>query len=157
GPYQKLYSLDPLSSRLYQEVFSKESLLCLLRRDLPQFPAERVRQLNHHLAHAASAYFTSGWDECLTVVIDGMGEAHSVSVFHAHDGKLDKIYQLPAQDSIGVLYSLVTLHLGFDFNADEYKIMGLAPYGDPGRFRAFFEETVELRPDGGIRIPILRL
>ena len=59
-------------------------------------------------------------------------------------------------DSIGILYSLVTLHLGFDFNADEYKIMGLAPYGDPARFRAFFEEAVELRDDGSVRIPILR-
>src|SRR2546428_372948 len=60
-------------------------------------------------------------------------------------------------DSIGILYSLVTLHLGFDFNADEYKIMGLAPYGDPERFRPFFAEHVKLMPGGAIRIPILRL
>jgi carbamoyltransferase len=62
-----------------------------------------------------------------------------------------------ANDSIGILYSLVTLHLGFDFNSDEYKIMGLAPYGDPARFRPFFEQVVELRDDGSIRIPILKL
>src|SRR5262249_39982933 len=54
-------------------------------------------------------------------------------------------------------YSLVTLHLGFDFNSDEYKIMGLAPYGDPGRFRPFFEDAVRLQIDGSIRIPILHL
>src|SRR5207253_6345454 len=106
--------------------------------------------------HAASAYHTSGWDECLVVVIDGMGEAHSVSVYHAHDRLLDLIFQIAAQGSIGILYSLVTLHLGFDFNADEYKIMGLAPYGDPERFRGFFEEAVELLPDGGVRIPLVR-
>lgn len=157
GPYQKLYSLDPLTTGLYREVFSKEALLALVARDLPRLSPERVYRVNHHLAHAASAYFTSGWDECLTVVIDGMGEAHSLTVFHAHDGKLDKVHQLPAQDSIGILYSLVTLLLGFDFNADEYKIMGLAPYGDAERFRAFFDKVVELRPDGSIRIPILRL
>src|SRR6266480_516384 len=62
-----------------------------------------------------------------------------------------------ALDSIGILYSVVTLHLGFDFNADEYKIMGLAPYGDAERFCRFFESAVELEPDGGIRIPLLRV
>src|SRR5438034_9872783 len=86
-----------------------------------------------------------------------MGEAHSVSVYCARDGRLDLIFQVAAQDSIGILYSLVTLHLGFDFNADEYKIMGLAPYGDPERFRRFFEEGVELLSDGGICIPLLRM
>ncbi|HZF40286.1 MAG TPA: carbamoyltransferase N-terminal domain-containing protein, partial [Blastocatellia bacterium] len=157
SPYQKFYSLDPISAQFYRKVLSKEALLALARRDLHGFSAERAHRVNHHLAHAASAYFTSGWDECLVVVIDGMGEAHCVTVFHGHDGKLERIHQLPAQDSIGILYSLVTLHLGFDFNADEYKIMGLAPYGDAERFRSFFNETVELRADGKIRIPILRL
>ena len=50
----------------------------------------------------------------------------------------------------------MTLHLGFDFNSDEYKVMGLAPYGDPARFREFFEEAVELCLDGTIRIPMLQ-
>src|ERR1041385_1833153 len=56
-----------------------------------------------------------------------------------------------------ILYSLVTLHLGFDFNSDEYKIMGLAPYGDPTRFRSFFDQAVQLCPSGSVKIPILRL
>ncbi len=154
--YQKLYSLDPITAKLYHEVFSREALLKFVERDFPGFPAERVHNVSHHLAHAASAYFTSGWDECLVVVIDGMGEAHSVTVYHAHDGKLDVVHRLSSADSIGVLYSLVTLHLGFDFNSDEYKIMGLAPYGNPERFGSFFEQTVQLR-DGSIRIPILKL
>src|SRR5205807_2323655 len=89
--------------------------------------------------------------------VDGMGEVQSASVYHAHDGKLEKLREVSARDSIGILYSVVTLHLGFDFNADEYKIMGLAPYGNPARFRPFFEQTVELREDGTIRIPLLRL
>ena len=156
-PYQKLYQLDPLSQRLYREVLSKEALLALIGRDLPGFPTSRVHQVGHHLAHAASAYYTSGWDECLVVVVDGMGEAHSVSLYHACGGRLELIQQLTATDSIGILYSVVTLHLGFDFNADEYKIMGLAPYGDRERYRSFFEQAVELLDDGTFRIPILRL
>src|SRR5262249_31617963 len=74
GLYKKFYSLDPLGAQLYREVLSNEALLALAQRDMPQLPAERVHRVNHHLAHAASAYFTSGWDECLTAVIDGMGE-----------------------------------------------------------------------------------
>jgi carbamoyltransferase len=156
-PYQKLYQHDPCSQQLYRDVFSKEALLALIERDLSGFPVSRVHQVGHHLAHAASAYYTSGWDECLVVVIDGMGEAHSVSIYHARGGRLELIHQLTATDSIGVLYSLVTLHLGFDFNADEYKIMGLAPYGDRERYRAFFDQAVEFLDDGTFRIPILRL
>src|SRR5881398_2825730 len=157
APYRGVYALDPVSHDLYRDVYSREALLALVARDFPGVPPERVRQVAHHAAHAASAYFTSGWDECLVIVIDGMGEAQSASVYHARDGNLDRIFQIGAPDSIGILYSVVTLHLGFDFNADEYKIMGLAPYGNPARFRPFFEQTVELREDGTIRIPLLRL
>src|SRR4029077_879709 len=76
---------------------------------------------------------------------------------HAYGGKMEKLCEISARDSIGVLYSVVTLHLGFDFNADEYKIMGLAPYGNPARFRSFYERAVELRDDGTIRIPLLHM
>jgi carbamoyltransferase len=157
SPFRQLYTLDPDSSELYQRVFSKEALVRQVQRCFPHFPAEKVQPVGHHLAHAASAAFTSGWNDCLVVVNDAMGEVQSLTVFQYCDGELKKLREISANDSIGLLYSLVTLHLGFDFNSDEYKIMGLAPYGDPARFRFFFEKTVELRPDGLIRIPILRL
>jgi len=155
-PYRKLFSLDPASERLYSEVYSRDALLACLHRDFPNFPAERVHQVNHHLAHAASAFYTSGWDDCLVVVADGMGEAHGVSVYSGSRTGLQPLANMPALDSIGILYSLVTLHLGFDFNSDEYKIMGLAPYGDARRFRPFFKDTVQLCPEGRIRVRILR-
>lgn len=60
-----------------------------------------------------------------------MGEVQSLSVYDFHDGEFDKIREFGANDSIGTLYSLVTMHLGFDFNSDEYKIMGLAPSAYP--------------------------
>ena len=157
APYRGLYAGDEVSADLYNKVFSRDALLAQVRRDLPGFPIEKVHQVGHHLAHAASAAYTSGWDECLVVVNDAMGEIESLSVYDFHDGELEKIRTVAANDSIGILYSLVTLHLGFDFNSDEYKIMGLAPYGDPARFRKFFEEAVELCPDGSIRIPMLKL
>lgn len=157
APYALAYSMDPVSAARYREVYSPEAFLDQIERHLKHYPADRVYGVSHHVAHAASAYFTSGWDDCLVVVVDGMGEVHGASVYHGRDGELVKIHQTSASDSIGILYSLVTLHLGFDFNADEYKIMGLAPYGDPERFRPFFDTAVILRENGGIRIPLLKM
>jgi carbamoyltransferase len=156
-PYRNLYTGDEVLTDLYDKVFSREALLAQMRRELPSFPLTNVHHVSNHLAHAASAAYTSGWDECLVVVNDGRGETESISVFRFSDDKLEKIHAIDANDSIGTLYSLVALHLGFDFNSDEYKVMGLAPYGDPARYRKFFEDAVELCPDGSIRIPILGL
>jgi carbamoyltransferase len=157
APYRDLYLRDEVSAKLYNKVFSREALLAQVRRDLPGFPEEKVFSVGHHIAHAASAAYTSGWDECLVVVNDAMGEIESLSVYDFEDGYLEKIHTVGANDSMGILYSLVTLHLGLDFNSDEYKIMGLAPYGKPARFRKFFKQAVELRDDGSIRIPMLKL
>jgi len=157
APFREIFSLDPLSAQLYKEVYSRDALLGQLRKHFSAFPGERFHPVGHHIAHAASAAWTSGWEECLIVVNDAMGEVQSLSVYHFSDNKFKKLCEIPANDSIGILYSLVTMHLGFDFNSDEYKIMGLAPYGAPQRFREFFEKAVELRADGSIRIPLLRM
>jgi carbamoyltransferase len=157
APYEEIYSLDPVSGQLFDEVFSREALLDRLEEFAPEFPEENVHQVSHHLCHAASASLVSGWDECLTVIIDAMGETQGASIYHTRNGEIHRIAEISANDSIGILYSLVTLHLGFDFNSDEYKIMGLAPYGDPRRYEPIFNEMVELRPGGGVRIPVLRL
>ena len=156
-PYAAVYAADEVSRDQFREVYSREALLSLVHRDLPGFADDRVHHVTHHLAHAASAFHTSGWAECLTIVVDGMGEAQSATVYLAKNGRLRRMFQVSARDSIGILYSLVTLHLGFDFNADEYKIMGLAPYGDPARYRKFFREAVELQPEGRMHIPLLRM
>ena len=157
APYRAIYEFEPVSGELYREALCREAFVSRVRGAFPEFPVERIEHVDHHLAHAASAYLTSGFEECLVMVIDGMGEVHGVSVYHARDGRLDPVHRIFATDSIGIFYSVVTLHLGFDFNSDEYKIMGLAPYGDPERFRAFFDEAVVLGRDGGWQIPPLKL
>ena len=158
GPYGAIYSLDPISSELHRDVLSREAFARHVRNALPELPPERIHHVDHHLAHAASAYLTSGWDECLVVVVDGMGEAHGATVYRARNGQLEPLHRIAAADSIGIFYSLVTFHLGFDFNADEYQVMGLAPYGEPSRFSQFFEHAVTLREgDGGWQIPLLHL
>lgn len=106
--------------------------------------AERFRPVRHHVAHAESALAPSGFDRALVVVSDGMGEAESLSVFRAggSDGgdHLELLHTVPIAASLGILYSIATRFLGFQFNNDEYKVMGLAPYGDPERFRPVFSK-----------------
>jgi carbamoyltransferase len=157
APYRAMYALDPISKELYREVLSRETFARRVQNALPDLPQERIEHVDHHLAHAASAYYTSGWDSCMVAVIDGMGEAHGASIYRAAEGQLQPVHRIGAADSIGIFYSVVTLHLGFDFNSDEYKIMGLAPYGDPERHREFFAQAVKLRADGGWDIGALKL
>jgi len=154
-PYRMNYLRTPQQTCAYEEVYSRAAILKAVQEHLPGFPEDRVHHVDHHLSHAASAYYTSGWDDCAVLVMDGMGEVDSVSGYRGRDGKLFPLFRVHARDSIGILYSLITFHLGFDFNADEYKIMGLAPYGDPERFREFFKREVILGPGASIRIPML--
>ena len=108
APYRALYSLDPVSKELYSDVLSHEAFAAQVSRALPGYPGDRVGHVDHHLAHAASAYFTSGWDECLVVVIDGMGEAHGATVYEARGGRLEPVHRVSAANSLGILYSIVT-------------------------------------------------
>ena len=100
----------------------------------------RVRFVGHHLAHAISAYAYSGFDDAAVVVMDGRGASEATSIWHGKDGKLDHVLTIPFPDSVGYFYSEFTEYLGFQRNSDEWKVMGLAPYGKPGvNLRVFIE------------------
>src|SRR5262245_50057943 len=81
APYEAAWRIDPSSGGMYGAVFSRAALLAEVRRHFPGFPESRVHNVSHHLAHAASAYYTSGWNDCLTIVVDGMGEVHAATVY----------------------------------------------------------------------------
>lgn len=155
-PYRWLYSKAPYTRELYRRVLSHGALSSNVLRDLPDFPADRIVSVDHHLSHAASVYLLSGWSDSLVLVIDGMGEISCASAYVGEGGSLRRIGRMSAANSIGILYSLVTHHLGFAFNADEYKVMGLAPYGDPKSYAKFFRDEVRLT-ERGVDIPLLKL
>jgi carbamoyltransferase len=92
----------------------------------------RMRFVDHHLAHALSAYPYSGFDDAAVVIMDGRGAWEATSIWHGHDKKLDHVLTIPTPDSVGLFYSEFTEYLGFQRNSDEWKVMGLAPYGRPG-------------------------
>ena len=92
---------------------------------------DKIFTLNHHLSHAASAFFASGFKDALIITFDGVGEFETITVWEGKDLDLKKIdsYELP--DSLGLFYSAFTSFLGFEVNEGEYKVMGMAPYGTP--------------------------
>ena len=92
----------------------------------------RFRYVDHHLAHALSAYAYSGFDDAAVVVMDGRGAWEATSIWHGHDGRIDHVLTLNWPDSLGLFYAQFTGFLGFVPNSDEWKVMGLAPYGQPG-------------------------
>ncbi|MFI5058735.1 MAG: carbamoyltransferase [Candidatus Acidiferrales bacterium] len=97
----------------------------------------RMRFMDHHLAHALSAYAYSGFSEAAVVVMDGRGAWEATSIWQGRRGRLEHVLTIPFPDSVGFFYSQFTAYLGFQPNTDEWKVMGLAPYGHRG---------VDLRP-----------
>ncbi|MFD8781618.1 carbamoyltransferase [Kitasatospora sp. NPDC059599] len=147
---------SPYSSARFREVYSTESQLALAEKFLPGRPwADRFRPVPHHLAHAASTFYPSGFEDSLIVVSDGMGESESLTVAVGRGESIEVLHTIPAMHSVGILYSLVTHHLGFVPFMDEYKVMGLAPYGDPQRYYDRFATMVRLREDGTYTVPVL--
>jgi carbamoyltransferase len=112
--------------------------------------------VDHHMCHALGAYLHSGFTDCLTITIDGAGEGNAGLVLRARNGAFEQLRSVPASNSLGYLYRDVIRFLGYEM-FEEYKVMGLAPYGDPARFRDFFKTLYELRPEGEFRIHLSRI
>ena len=111
--------------------------------------------VRHHLAHAASAFYPAGFPEALILTIDGVGEVESSFLGVGRAGKITELRSSFIPTSLGALYLILTVFLGFKSLGDEYKVMGLASYGDPKRFRNGFGELVTLNGDGTYATPCL--
>ncbi|HWW02753.1 MAG TPA: MupA/Atu3671 family FMN-dependent luciferase-like monooxygenase [Candidatus Acidoferrum sp.] len=154
-PFKGLFDGEEYLESQYREVFSPEAQRELLRRHFGETDwSEKLVCVPHHLAHAASAFYPSGFEEALILVTDGMGEAHSATVAVGKGTDIRVLAQIPAFHSIGTFYGVFTLYLGFCMNSDEYKVMGLAPYGNPGRFYDRMMQWVKLKDDGTYAIPL---
>lgn len=151
-----LEDADEFSARRFEEVYDPAVQLQLLTGFYPEEDwTGRLVAVPHHLAHAASAYYPSGFEDALVLVADGMGETESLTVAVGSQGKLDVLHRIPALHSLGTLYSVFTHYLGFLIAMDEYKVMGLAPYGDRRRYHDELMTMVRLGENGTFTIPLL--
>jgi predicted NodU family carbamoyl transferase len=121
-----------------------------------QLAPERIHFVQHHSAHAASTYYDSGFQQALVLVMDGSGEEDSVSVYQAGQGGMELIRNISESKSLGQFYFHATRFLGFQL-FDEYKVMGLASYGDASTFRGTFRKLYDLGPDGSYSFDYRRM
>ena len=138
-----------LKEKLFQKRLLKEELQALA----PDYDwDERLLFSEHHLSHAASAFYPSPFEEAVVLTMDGVGEWTTTSVAHGRGHRLEVTRELHFPHSLGLLYSAFTYYTGFKVNSGEYKVMGLAPYGEPRYAQAILEHIVDLKADGTFRL-----
>ena len=138
-----------------QKLFQK-GLLCRHLKDLNGDVDWESKLLftEHHLSHAASAFFPSPFSEAVVLTMDGVGEWATTSVAVGHGNTLQIVKEIAFPHSLGLLYSAFTYYCGFKVNSGEYKLMGLAPYGEPKYAQTILEHLIDLKEDGTFRLNI---
>lgn len=157
GRYRPLYAADEVARDYWRDCLSPDAVLGMLATRFPAATAARFHPIDHHDAHLHAALASCPFDDGLAVVMDAAGEVGATSVYHCRGPEITRLARHPITQSLGMFYSLVTQCLGYAFNEDEYKVMGLASFGDPGRYQDFFRSAIRLGPAGTVDIPILGL
>ncbi|MFH2054871.1 MAG: carbamoyltransferase [bacterium] len=106
----------------------------------------------HHLSHAASAFYPSPFERAAILTVDGVGEWSTTTIGRGEGRRLELLKELKFPHSLGLLYSAFTYYLGFKVNSGEYKVMGLAPYGEPKYVELILRELIDLKEDGSFRL-----
>ncbi len=138
---------------LKEKLFQKQHL----KEELKAWAADydwsnRLLFAEHHQSHAASAFFPSPFDEAVVLTMDGVGEWATTSVGVGRGSTLEMIKEIHFPHSLGLLYSAFTYYTGFKVNSGEYKVMGLAPYGEPTYAQTILDHLIDLKPDGSFRL-----
>ena len=138
---------------LKEKLFQKKLLREKLQAHAPEFDWEaKLLFAEHHQSHAASAFFPSPYEEAVVLTMDGVGEwaTTSVGIGRGHD--LEMVREIHFPHSLGLLYSAFTYYAGFKVNSGEYKVMGLAPYGEPAYAQTILDNLIDLKDDGTFRL-----
>jgi carbamoyltransferase len=138
---------------IQEKIFQKGILIKQLKREAPEVDWEkRLLFSEHHLSHAASAFYPSPFEEAAVLTMDGVGEWTTTSLALGRGAGLELHREIHFPHSIGLLYSAFTYYLGFKVNSGEYKVMGLAPYGEPKYTSLILEKLIHLKDDGSFRL-----
>ena len=115
-------------------------------------PYTKTHFVEHHQGHVAYSYFTSSFKKAMIVSVDGVGEWETTTIYKGEGNKIEKLFSINFPHSLGMIYSAFTAFLGFKPNEGEYKVMGLAPYGDYKKYLEPFKKLYTLKQDGGFEI-----
>ncbi|MBF0353798.1 MAG: carbamoyltransferase [Alphaproteobacteria bacterium] len=138
---------------LKEKLFQKDMLARELKAWAPGINwIERLLFSEHHVSHAASAFFPSPFEEAVVLTMDGVGEWATSSAAIGKGSDLKVIKELHFPHSLGLLYSAFTYYTGFKVNSGEYKVMGLAPYGEPVFAQTIFDHLLDVKPDGSFHL-----
>ncbi|MBF0128270.1 MAG: carbamoyltransferase [Magnetococcales bacterium] len=135
-----------------EKLFQKRMLVEALRQFDPAFDPARLLFTEHHQAHAASAFYPSPFEESLVLTMDGVGEWATTSAGIGRGHRLELIKEIHFPHSLGLLYSAFTYYTGFMVNSGEYKLMGLAPYGEPRYVETIKTHLIDIKEDGSFRL-----
>ena len=138
---------------LREKLFLKDLLRKELKKFAPKFGWDsKLLFSEHHLSHAASAFFPSPFEEAAVLTMDGVGEWATTSLCIGRGNDLKVVKEIHFPHSLGLLYSAFTYYTGFKVNSGEYKIMGLAPYGEPRYVDLILKHLIDLKEDGSFRL-----
>ncbi len=138
---------------LREKLFQKKYLFDLLGQHDKNFKdINKIKFSEHHYSHAASAFFPSPFKEAVVLTLDGVGEWATSTVAIGKNNKLKILKEIHFPHSLGLLYSAITYYIGFKVNSGEYKVMGLAPYGNPKYKDLIINELMDLKEDGSFRL-----
>ncbi len=140
---------------LKDKLFQKKQIGEQLRKAAPEFDWEhRLLFSEHHLSHAASAFFPSPFEQAAILTMDGVGEWATTSAGLGDGNRLTMLKEIHFPHSLGLLYSAFTYFTGFRVNSGEYKVMGLAPYGEPRFAETILDHLIDLKDDGSFRLDL---
>jgi carbamoyltransferase len=141
---------------LKEKLFQKRVITSALAETLGSHVdwGERLRFAEHHFSHAASAYFPSPFEQAAVLTMDGVGEWTTTSLALGHGNRLEMLKEIRFPHSLGLLYSAFTYYTGFKVNSGEYKVMGLAPYGEPKYAALIKEHLIDIKPDGSFALDL---
>ena len=137
---------------LREKLFQKNLLRGEIEKFSEGFEKSRLLFCEHHLSHAASAFYPSPFDNAVVLTMDGVGEWATTSAAMGDGNRLEIFQEIHFPHSLGLLYSALTYYTGFKVNSGEYKVMGLAPYGEPKYTKLIFDNLIDLKPDGSFRL-----
>jgi carbamoyltransferase len=137
---------------LRERLFQKKLLIHELRATDPAFQESRLLFNEHHLSHAASAFFPSPFEQAAILTLDGVGERTTTAAALGKGNRIELFKEIYFPHSLGLLYSAFTYYTGFKVNSGEYKLMGLAPYGEPVFADKIREHLIDLKADGSFRL-----